>query len=67
MLRPRPSGWTGAKTGATIAEIDVPIGVPVAKIDVTTGAPTAKIDATTAAAPLGRVLPAKGPSSLRCA
>ena len=37
MLRPRPSGWTGAKTGATIAEIDETIGVPVAKIDVTTG------------------------------
>ena len=61
MLRPRRPGWSGARTGATIAETDVTTGVPIAKIDVTTGVPIAKIDVTTAAAPLGRRT-----GSLRC-
>ena len=54
-------GWSVARTGATIAKIDVMTGATVAKIDVTTGVPIAKIDVTTAAVPLGR-----GTSSLRC-
>jgi len=63
MPRLRRSGWSDARTGATIAEIDVTTGVPVARIDVMTAAPVARIDVTIAAAPL-----AKGgrPSSLRC-
>jgi hypothetical protein len=52
--RRRRKGWSGAKTGAIIAETGGRIDATIAEIDVMIGVATAKIDETTAAVLLVR-------------